>query len=419
MSHNDEFLEQYLEMRRAAERKAAMQPEVLRDMSPEEFIHTIHELQVHQIELSMQNENLRLAYAELNSLRTRYFDLYDLAPVGYCTLSEMGLILEANLFAATLLGVPTRSALINKPLSRFILKEDQDIYYLHRKQLFSTGESQACDLRMMGKGDVLFWAHLDAAAAQNEAGEPMCRIIISDISERKQSEETLKASELSYQQLSQHLDAVLANEHKFFAQELHDDLGQILTALKIDLAVIENDSSCSPEVKTKTQNMQKILHEGILGIHSICRRLRPGALDDLGLKEALAGMIDDWARRNQVECKLHVDIDDEALSGDIKTVVFRVVQEALTNVLRHAKASKVEINLIADEQTLHFSVTDNGACMEAGAADKTTSFGLLGMRECLRALNGELQIKSTPGKGTQLEVSIPLNTVRKSFCGTP
>jgi signal transduction histidine kinase len=92
------------------------------------------------------------------------------------------------------------------------------------------------------------------------------------------------------------------------------------------------------------------------------------------------------------------------------------VQEALTNVLRHAKASKVEINLIADEQTLHFSVTDDGACMEAGAADKTTSFGLLGMRECLRALNGELQIKSTPGKGTQLEVSIPLNTVRKSFC---
>jgi PAS domain S-box-containing protein len=362
----------------------------------------------------MQNDNLRLAYAELDSLRARYFDLYDLAPVGYCTLSEKGLILEVNLIAATLMGVPTRSALINQPLSRFILKEDQDIYYLHRKQLFATGESQACDLRMVKNDSTVFWAHLETATAQNEAGEPLCRIIISDVSKNKQAEEELKTSEVRYQQLARHLDAVLENEHKYFARELHDELGQTLTALKIDLAVLKGEFTCSDSVKNKIDAMQNLLSEGILNIHSICRRLRPGALDDLGLGEALAGMIDDWKQRNRMECALYVDIDEDALSDDIKTAIFRTVQEALTNVSRYADGSKVEVNLVADNQTIRVSITDNGRGMEAGAAEKPTSFGLLGMRERLAALNGELHTKSEPGKGTQLEASIPLTAQKHS-----
>jgi PAS domain S-box-containing protein len=407
MHENSELLEQFAEMRRAAERKAAMDPEVLHSMSPEEFMHTVHELQVHQIELEMQNDNLRMAYAELDSLRARYFDLYDLAPVGYCTLSEKGLILEVNLIAATLLGV-SRSALIHRPISQFILKEDQDIYYLHRKQLFETGKSQACDLRMVKNDGTVFWAHLETATAQNEAGEPLCRIIMSDVSKNKQAEEELKTSEVRYQQLARHLDAVLENEHKYFARELHDELGQTLTALKIDLAALKAECACGDRVKNKMDAMQNLLSEGILNIHSICHRLRPGALDDLGLGEALAGMIDDWKQRNRIECALYVDIDEDALSDDIKTAIFRTVQEALTNVSRYAGGTKVEINLVADKQTIRFLITDNGRGMEAGAAEKPTSFGLLGMRERLAALNGELQTKSEPGKGTQLEGSIPL-----------
>ena len=134
-------------------------------LSPEEARQTLHELRVHQIELEMQNEELRRAQVELDASRARYFDLYDLAPVGYCTLSEQGLILEANLTAATLLGVP-RGALVKQPITRFILAEDQDIYYLHRKRLFETGAPQACELRMVRKDGAPFWAHLEATAAR-------------------------------------------------------------------------------------------------------------------------------------------------------------------------------------------------------------------------------------------------------------
>ena len=120
----------------------------------------------------MQNEELRRAQGELEASRARYFDLYDLAPVGYFTLSEQGLILEANLTGAGLLGV-ARSALVKQPLTRFILPEDQDIYYRHRKQLFETGAPQVCELRMLRADAAPFWARLEATAAQDaEAARP-------------------------------------------------------------------------------------------------------------------------------------------------------------------------------------------------------------------------------------------------------
>ena len=215
-------------------------------------------------------------------------------------------------------------------------------------------------------------------------------------------------SEQRYRQMAQRLETVREEERKRLARELHDDIGQILTALKIDLLMILDECTCKDGVKRKMGDMQKLLGEGIQSVHSLCRRLRPGALDDLGLDDALAGLVDDWKQRNRVECNLGVDVDDEALSDDIKTAVFRMVQEALTNVSRYAQASKVEINLVADEQTLHFSFADNGCGMEAGAENKPTSFGLLGMHERVEALDGKLRIESAPGAGTRIEGTIPL-----------
>ena len=157
-------------------------------LSPEQARRTLHDLRVHQIELEMQNEELRRAQIELDASRARYFDLYDLAPVGYVTVNEPGLILEANLTAATLLGV-VRGRMVRQPISRFILKEDQDIYYLHRKQLFATGTPQACELRMVKGDGVAFWASLTATIAHDSGGEPVCRIVLSDIGARKSQED--------------------------------------------------------------------------------------------------------------------------------------------------------------------------------------------------------------------------------------
>ena len=177
-------------------KKAAQPQERLEARLPEATRQALHELRVHQIELEMQNEELRLAQEALDVLRARYFDLYDLAPVGYFTVGETGLILEANLTAATLLGV-ARNALVKTPISRSILKEDQDAYYLHRKQLTETGQPQSCELRMVRHGTP-FWAHLAAAAAQDADGSPVCRAVMTDITERKKAEAALRESESRY-----------------------------------------------------------------------------------------------------------------------------------------------------------------------------------------------------------------------------
>jgi PAS domain S-box-containing protein len=156
---------------------------------------------VHQIELEMQNMELRLAYAELDAVRASYFDLYNVAPVGYFTISEKGLILEANLTAATLLGL-ARSAMIKQPISRFIHKEDQDIYYLQRKQLFETDEPQDWDMRMVKKDGTVFWAHLKSTVAMDAEGKTVCHIVMSDITKSKRADMLLRESEQNFRTLA-------------------------------------------------------------------------------------------------------------------------------------------------------------------------------------------------------------------------
>jgi len=183
-----------------ARRKPGTQPPDPEAMSIDEMRKTLHELQVHQIELDMQNEELRRTQMELDAARTRYFDLYDLAPVGLCTLGETELILEANLAATTLLG-ESRRALIKQPFSRFVLKDDQGIYHRHRGLLSADGTAQVFELRMTKRDGTAFWAHLEETAVQDAEGALSCHVVLNDITDRKRTEESLQESRKRYQVL--------------------------------------------------------------------------------------------------------------------------------------------------------------------------------------------------------------------------
>jgi chemotaxis family two-component system sensor kinase Cph1 len=161
-------------------------------LSPEEASRLLHELRVHQIELEMQNDELRRAQEVETTLRMRYFDLFDLAPVGYFVLSALGVILEANLTAATLLG-QERAVLVKEQIANFISPPYQNIYYLHCKLLYETGETKACELQMVKKDGTKFWVHLDTISVQNTDGSLVYRVVISDVTERKLAEEEIKS----------------------------------------------------------------------------------------------------------------------------------------------------------------------------------------------------------------------------------
>jgi two-component system, sensor histidine kinase len=174
----------------AAREKVARMQDKIDALSPEESRHLSHELSVHQIELEMQNDELRRIQADLEASRALYFDLYDLAPVGYFTINDQGMILEANLTAGNLLGI-ARGTLVRQPLSRFIVRDDQDVYYRHRKLLLETGTTQVCELRMLRVDAAPFWVRMEASAKrEGENAKTVYRAVVSDITESKQLEET-------------------------------------------------------------------------------------------------------------------------------------------------------------------------------------------------------------------------------------
>lgn len=199
-------------------KRAPQSPENIAALSLEEIQKIFYELHIHQIELEIQNEELRRAQAENETIKARYFSLYDLSPVGYCSLSEKGTILQVNLAAATLLGVP-QGALINEPLSRFILKEDQDIYYFHRKQNTETGEMHGCELRMLKQDGTVLWVHLTTIALQQTGGKPENLLVMHDITELKRTE--------VYREMSREVLQLLNDPG-----ELSDTIQHVLDVLK-------------------------------------------------------------------------------------------------------------------------------------------------------------------------------------------
>ena len=233
-------------LRKQAEKRLQKQSTDQSDISPEQARRLFHELQVHQIELEMQNEELRRAQVELEISRTKYFDLFDLAPVGYLTLNEKGLIMEANLTASRLLGVE-RSSLVNHPLMRFILREDQDGYYLHRKRLFETGMPQMFELRMLRREGPPFCVRIEATAVQaGESGSLVYKVVMSDITEGKMVEQERLELERRFLHL-QKLES-LSTLAGGIAHDFNNLLAVILGSLELALDDLSPGSSARPRI---------------------------------------------------------------------------------------------------------------------------------------------------------------------------
>ena len=178
------------DLRLRAEEMLRKQLEALDKIPPAEVQSLVHELRVHQIELEMQNDELRRTQQELEASREKYFDLYDLAPVGYVSINENGIILESNLTAAFMLS-QERSYLVGQLFTRLIFREDQNIYYGCHKQLVETRENQICRIRMVKKDGNPLWVRINISIAQGIDGSTRFRAVIIDISERKQVDEKL------------------------------------------------------------------------------------------------------------------------------------------------------------------------------------------------------------------------------------
>ncbi len=250
------------------------------------------------------------------------------------------------------------------------------------------------------------WVSLRATPREIDEGGLIWDGVIIDITEGKAMELEIAKSRELLRELSAHRDAVMEEAQKRIARDIHDELGQSLTALRIDLdwLAAHPHELCS---SNKVKRMSDILDKTVDSVRRITGRLRPGMLDDLGLAAAIEWQVEQFIARTGISCKLEMNRDDFELDERSSISIFRIVQEALTNVVRHAAASRVEIALIQNHREITLEVRDDGRVFQSES--KQRSYGLLGIKERVHIFGGKMNIDSEAGRGTLLRVIIPLD----------
>ena len=212
------------------------------------------------------------------------------------------------------------------------------------------------------------------------------------------------------QAISTRLNEAREQERVKMARDIHDNLGQALTALKRDVAEIHRrlDAGDSASIRERLIEMSALIDTSVDDVRRVAGELRPVVLDDLGFVGAIRAYLIDVERRAAIRCVLHTPSGDVAISGERATALFRILQEALTNVVRHAEATRVEVSLTVDADRVRLVVQDNGRGVPAAALTNPRSLGLLGMRDRAVLIGGDVSVSGEPGAGTTVTVELPL-----------
>lgn len=330
----------------------------------------------------------------------------------------------ANLAAEQMFGY-SREKLMGNGIEMLIPSRYHRAHRQHVQQFGANGSSVR---RMGGEANVVGLRangeefSVDASIShQMEDGKTLYTVILRDITERKKAQCELELSREYLRNLYDNLQTIREEERKRIARELHDDLGQMLGAIRIDLTLLRNALSADSlsNVKMLIQNAQGIdslLLSAITSIRRISSDLRPRPLDDLGLVPALQMLVEEFSQRYQIVCSIDATDEGLILPDQIASPLFRMAQESLNNVAKHANATRAGIKLQCENNVVTLSITDNGKGFAAGDTKKVESFGLLGMRERAWAMHGSFNIKSenTANRfgetGTTIFISIPLTT---------
>ena len=416
---------------------AAAEPDETDLLSPEATRQLLHELRVHQFELEMQNEELRGAQLDLEASRARYVELYDLAPVGYCSVGASGLIEHANLAAAALLGI-ARGALVRQRFSRFVFRDDQDAYYLQRKQLLECGQPQSFELRLLRSDGSLFWASLACRVVHIE-GEAALRIVLTDISRRKSAEvdleryqqqlETLVAARTAeLVQAKNAAEAANLAKSAFLANMSHE-IRTPMNAI-VGMAGILRRQGVTPEQARRLDSID-VASAHLLGLITQLLELTridtgeflfdeaPVAVD--AILNQVSAAVRARAQAKGLDLRVECAALPPGLLGDPARLQQALLNYA-SNAVRFTDAGAVTLRASlqderADSIMLRFAVEDSGAgiapeilsrlfCVFEQADNSITrryggsGLGLAVTRRLAERMGGEAGVDSTPGAGS-------------------
>ncbi len=238
--------------------------------------------------------------------------------------------------------------------------------------------------------------------------ESQRRNLQEEIYERKKTEANLKKSEKQLRELSAHLNSAMEKERALISREIHDELGQLLSTLNMDVCWLENHLPAKKELFQRTKSMSDLITLTVQRVRKISQKLRPSVLDNLGFYPAIKWQLNEFQKQSGIRCNLIISSTSVLLTEAISNSLFRVFQEALTNIYRHAGATEVNVSLGIESGELFMEIQDNGSGITENNINDPKSFGLTGLRERIRILNGSVAIKGMPGKGTLIRVNIPI-----------
>ncbi len=336
----------------------------------------------------------------LRQSEEKYRSYIDYAPDGVIIADETGKFMEVNGATSSITGY-SQDELLKMSLSDLIHRKflkERIAFFKNSSQQNLTIEELLCK----HKNGSSRWLSIESVKlAENKY---LC--FTQDITSRKRAEQELHCSLKQLQQLTQHIEEVRENERVVIARELHDDLGQALTAIKIDLGILKQKVA-EPDIQLKIDKISELVRNTIFTVQRLTSELRPQIIDDLGLEAAIEWYSYDFAERNRLDVFCHIQ-PEISLSPSTSLTIFRIIQESLTNISRYAKASRVDVELVKSDGHILLSVSDNGIGINEGEIKSKKSFGIIGMRERTASLGGTFHISRGKENGTVVKISFPI-----------
>ena len=344
--------------------------------------------------------------AQIFSLQARFRELLELAPIAIWIV-ENDRIVFANRVCLSLFGVTTVDALVGRPIYSLLAPEScTTVRQATARVLNGEVDLPLVLERIVGPNGSFRDVEI-AIAGLPDHGRTTVQMVIHDITRRNTERSMLEQSRYELRHLSASLVEAREEERRRIARELHDELGQRLSWLKMELATLETEPRRRAQ-DARIASMLEMLDETMASVRQIATDLRPLMLDDLGLNAAIEWLARESARRMGIEVTVRLGDTDPPLDSRGATTIYRIVQEALTNVARHARATDVAIELQHHTSDLVLTVQDNGVGFPPSASSKLNSFGLLGIRERVTLLGGHMAVDNPPGGGGRITVRLPL-----------
>jgi len=329
------------------------------------------------------------------------FTLFEMTPDLVCIVGKNGFFQKVNRAVVEKLEY-TQEELFQKPVSAFIYPEDLERTAHERLKLLEGSALVNFENRYLTKTGKIIWLHWTSIYIPDRE---IVFAIAKDVTEKKQAANEIEEKYKKFKGLATHFKNSVEKDRKYFAVELHEELAQLASVVKMDIEwITHNMTELTEFSKARLEHASTIIQLLIKTIRRISFWISPQMLDDLGLKETLKWLCDEFSILNGISCSFESALDESSLSHEVKMDIFRVCQEALTNVMYHAAATTVKISLDHTGEKINLSITDDGRGFEINDMKKTSGF--INMRERAASINGQLSIKSEKGEGTIVSLLI-------------